>query len=496
MKTHACIASILFFLSIFMPMKAFCEEVSVSFARGAWDAEEWLMVRSPRWEVTGEWEQNDDCISNRIPAGMTPEEQLSSPETYVSMLYKTPFRQNSVFRTRCAFDYRMAPLLVFSRELVPEHREHLEVVLFDRGLNLWHHYFKDGKPSWKKLGFLETPFSPGVVYDLSAEIFTNEDGTFLTMSCDGKSLTCPIDGGWPNVFYAGITACEGRNRFYDFRVRPFVGAGSEPEDTETTRKAGDRMVKTVDGIEYAFRWCPAGTFTMGDEECYETPHSVTLTKGFWMLETEVTQAMWESVMGENPSWFSTEGIGSEEVSGQETLRFPVEEVSWDDCQSFCRKLSDKLGLTVSLPAEAQWEYACRAGTTTAYSFGSNESDLWRYGNYCDASNTNDFNWQDKAHNDGHDRTAPVASYAPNAWGLYDMHGNVWEWCQDWYDEDYYAESPASDPTGPTSGSLRVDRGGSWSSLAECCRSAFRDYCEPGARSNNLGFRIVLAESDK
>lgn len=220
MRSRSGIASILSFLSIFMPMTAFCEEVCVSFARGAWDAEEWLTVRSPRWEVTGEWEQNDDCISNRIPPGMTPEEQLSSPETYVSMLYKTPFQQDSVFSTRCAFDHRMAPLLVFSRELVPVHREHLEVVLFDRGLNLWHHYFKDGKPSWKKLGFLETQFSPGVVYDLSAEIFTNEDGTFLTMSCDGKSLTCPIDGVWPNVFYAGITACEGRNRFYDFRAKP------------------------------------------------------------------------------------------------------------------------------------------------------------------------------------------------------------------------------------------------------------------------------------
>ena len=215
-----------------------------------------------------------------------------------------------------------------------------------------------------------------------------------------------------------------------------------------------------------------------------------------MLETEVTQAMWESVMGENPSWFSTEGIGSEEVSGQDTLRFPVEEVSWDDCQSFCRKLSDKLGLTVSLPAEAQWEYAYRAGTTTAYSFGSNESDLWRYGNYCDASNTNDFNWQDKAHNDGHDKTAPVVSYSPNAWSLYDMHGNVWEWCSDWYDSDYYAESPASDPTGPTSGSNRVIRGGSWFNSAWCCRSAYRIYSEPDNRIYALGFRIVLAESDK
>ena len=352
-----------------------------------------------------------------------------------------------------------------------------------------------------------------------AQLMGEEDQLTIAFSghgvmVDGKSYLCPSDTDFENKnsilsrdwAFEQLEKCAARQKIFilaklesdSSSVPPAVSGPVPPPEPPkpAVRKAGERMVKTVDGIEYAFRWCPAGSFTMGDEECYETPHSVTLTKGFWMLETEVTQAMWESVMGENPSWFSTEGIGSEEVSGQDTLRFPVEEVSWDDCQSFCRKLSDKLGLTVSLPAEAQWEYACRAGTTTAYSFGSNESDLWRYGNYCDASNTNDFNWQDKAHNDGHDRTAPVASYAPNAWGLYDMHGNVWEWCQDWYDEDYYAESPASDPTGPNSGSLRVDRGGSWSSLAECCRSAFRDYCEPGARSNNLGFRIVLAESDK
>ena len=109
---------------------------------------------------------------------------------------------------------------------------------------------------------------------------------------------------------------------------PVSGPVPPPEPPKpAVRKAGERMVKTVDGIEYAFRWCPPGTFTMGDEECYETPHSVTLTKGFWMLETEVTQAMWKSVMGENPSWFSTEGIGSEEVSGQDTSRFP-EEGNW------------------------------------------------------------------------------------------------------------------------------------------------------------------------
>ena len=131
------------------------------------------------------------------------------------------------------------------------------------------------------------------------------------------------------------------------------------------RTAGERMVKTVDGIEYAFRWCPAGTFTMGDEECYETPHSVTLTKGFWMLETEVTQAMWKSVMGTDPSGFK----GTQN---------PVESVSWNECQEFCRKLSGKLGLTVSLPTEAQERSAYASAARSVPQIWSYVSNLCRF----------------------------------------------------------------------------------------------------------------------
>ena len=164
----------------------------------------------------------------------------------------------------------------------------------------------------------------------------------------------------------------------------------EPEDFVTARKAGDRMVKTVDGIEYAFRWCPAGTFTMGSPSSEpgrkdnETQHEVKLTRGFWMLETEVTQAMWKSVMGENPSLFN----GAQK---------PVEYVSWNDCQTFCTKLSSKLSGMVSLPTEAQWEYACRAGTTGAYA-----GDLDAMG------------WYDS--NSG-EKTHPVGQKKPNAWGF-------------------------------------------------------------------------------
>ncbi|MDO4586197.1 MAG: formylglycine-generating enzyme family protein [Planctomycetia bacterium] len=223
------------------------------------------------------------------------------------------------------------------------------------------------------------------------------------------------------------------------------------------------MVKTVNGVDYAFRWCPPGSFMMGSPEGeglrMEIPqHRVTLTKGFWMLETKVTQEMWESVMGDNPSNFKG-------------LNLPVETVSWDDCQEFCEKLSQQSGFKIQLPTEAQWEYACRAGTTGEYSGTGNLDEMgWYYGN----SDT---------------KTHPVGEKKPNAWGLFDMHGNVWEWCQDRY--EVYSDSAVTDPTGPDSGSNRVVRGGSWYSFAEDCRSANRFYDTPTYRGNRLGLRLVF-----
>ncbi|MDO4629655.1 MAG: formylglycine-generating enzyme family protein [Planctomycetia bacterium] len=232
--------------------------------------------------------------------------------------------------------------------------------------------------------------------------------------------------------------------------------------------AGDLLVKTVDGVEYRFRYCPAGTFMMGEDS---TAHRVTLTKGFWMLETEVTQAMWESVMGNNPS----------EFKGAQN---PVECVSWDKCQEFCRKLSQKLGGSIKLPTEAQWEYACRAGTTTPFNFGStlNGDKANCNGNYPYGTSTK---------GTCHGKTVAVKSYAPNAWGLYDMHGNVWEWCQDWYGD--YPTNSVTDPTGPNSGSNHVDRGGSWNFIAEHCRSACRNISSPEYRGYYLGLRVLLEQ---
>ena len=205
------------------------------------------------------------------------------------------------------------------------------------------------------------------------------------------------------------------------------------------------LPESADSIGMKFKLIPAGTFTMGDGD---DAHDVTLTKPFKMGVHEVTQAQYEQVMGVNPSKFK----GADN---------PVENVSWDDAVEFCRRLSElpaekAAGNVYRLPTEAEWEYACRAGTTTKYSFGDDESEFGDYAWYCDNSD---------------EQTHPVGSKKPNAWGLYDMHGNVLEWCQDWYGD--YPSGSVTDPTGPAVGSHRVIRGGSWDRTAGYCRSAHR-----------------------
>ncbi len=190
--------------------------IRVSFARGAWDPSEWQTVRSPRWDVSGYWIQEDGRIVNYVPAGKTDEELLHSPESYASMLWKKTFHGDGVFRTRCSFDYRMAPLLVLSQERYPVYRDHLEIVAFDGGLNIWRHYFHDGKPSWKRLGRLEMKLAADVVHELCVRLEFRGGEVFLTASCGGRSMTCALEEGWPTTYYAGITACEGRNAFYEF----------------------------------------------------------------------------------------------------------------------------------------------------------------------------------------------------------------------------------------------------------------------------------------
>ncbi len=262
--------------------------------------------------------------------------------------------------------------------------------------------------------------------------------------------------------------------------------------------AGTAKSLTIQGLEYRFHYCPAGSFTMGNptSENYrddnETQHRVELTNGFWMLETEVTQAMWKSLMGSNPSYFSSSGGGSSKVSGMDTSNFPVENVSWTDCQDFIEKLNSggyaPSGFQFRLPSEAQWEYACRAGTTTAYFWGSslNGDKANCDGNYPYGTSTKGRYLV---------RTTEVGSYDPNRWGLRDMHGNVLEWCEDLYDAKYYEESNnVQNPINVTQGSDRVLRGGGWSSIAEYCRSANRSAFDPTYRFSYFGFRLALVRS--
>jgi formylglycine-generating enzyme required for sulfatase activity/tRNA A-37 threonylcarbamoyl transferase component Bud32 len=236
------------------------------------------------------------------------------------------------------------------------------------------------------------------------------------------------------------------------------------EEQEEPNPGEEMTVDLGGGVKLTLCWCPAGNFLMGspsDEESRdsdEAQHRVTLTKGFWMGKYEVTQGQWERVMGSNPSGFTSAGASA-----------PVEQVSWDDCQEFIRKVNALVsGGGFRLPTEAEWEYACRAGTTGPYA--GNLDDLGWYGGNSD--NT----------------THAVGRKKANAWNLYDMHGNVWEWCSDWHGE--YPSGGVSDPTGPGSGSFRVIRGGSWDDGARICRSAIRFRYVSGSRGSLLGLRLA------
>ena len=204
----------------------------------------------------------------------------------------------------------------------------------------------------------------------------------------------------------------------------------------------------------------------GDAEWHEDErplHKVILTKGFYFQTTEVTQRQWTAVMGANPSYFKGNDL-------------PVEQVAWHDAQNFIKKLNEKEGTNkYRLPTEAEWEYSCRAGSTTVYYWGYAMNDK-----YC---------WSD---DNSEGETHPVGRKKPNTWGLYDMSGNVWEWCEDRYEVDYYDSSPDKDPRGPRSGKFRVLRGGSWNYLPGNCRSAGRGGDYPGNSMNDLGFRIARA----
>lgn len=286
----------------------------------------------------------------------------------------------------------------------------------------------------------------------------------------------------------------------------------EPGDSasETRREGGRRSARKVDlskvldevlvsgpaaagpktltnSLGMTFVLVPPGKFMMGspaDEpgrRANEGPvHEVVIGNAFYLAAHPVTQSAYLAVLGKNPSRFNAaEGGGPDH---------PVESVSWIEADAFCRKLSARpeeraAGRSYRLPTEAEWEYACRAGGSTPFAFGNSFDST--HGNF---DSVHPYGGENAA-KVGH--TSPVARYPASAWGLHDMHGNVWEWCSDWYGEAYYATLPLRDPSGPTEGKFRVLRGGSWKNQATACRAAYRNALAPHQRDSATGFRVCL-----
>ncbi len=259
---------------------------------------------------------------------------------------------------------------------------------------------------------------------------------------------------------------------------------------------------TVGETSHRLRWIPPGRFWMGSPEGEAerwkdegARHLVTLSQGFWLGEVPCTQALWQAVMGENPSRFRSPDR-------------PVESVSWEDCQQFLEQLNARFpALSTRLPTEAEWEYACRAGTETSTYAGELEilgacnapllnGIAWYGGNsgvgYELEQGEDSSGWPEKQYPHTRAGTRPVRLKEPNAWGLYDTLGNVWEWCQDWFGD--FAAEPAIDPPGPEQGSSRVIRGGSWRSVAGDVRAAARLWFSPGYRSGSVGFRLARGQA--
>lgn len=239
-------------------------------------------------------------------------------------------------------------------------------------------------------------------------------------------------------------------------------------------KFGTFQSFAVENVVQRMRWIPPGTFMMGSSENEvgryndENLHRVELTRGYWLADTPVTQALWEVVMGSNPSL-------------NKNLSCPIDTVSWDDCQEFMKRVNNcGVCLDMRLPTEAEWEYACRAGTTAATWLGDLQS-----GEKGDALLLDSIAWYS---GNAESTTHPVGQKLANPWGLYDMLGNVYEWCADWYGD--YDMKIVRDPQGPADGAERVLRGRSWGSYARYVRADFRLGTLPNKRLDHVGFRLA------
>jgi formylglycine-generating enzyme required for sulfatase activity len=307
-------------------------------------------------------------------------------------------------------------------------------------------------------------------------------------------------------------------------------ARGERKRIETERAANPDRSVAIPGLAndakpFVLSYIPSGKFMMGSpsnetgrQEDEGPRHRVNITRPFWMGKHEVTNAQFEAFVKATSyvttaekagggfgwdvtkkGWGSVKGVTwrkpgfpwePEGRSGD----LPVVMVSWDDATAFCKWLSGVAGETIGLPTEAQWEYACRAGGTTQYWWGDSQQSACQFANVFNQENKGKWgmNWDAFPCSDGYVGLASVGSFQPNAFGLHDTTGNVWEWCADWYDEGYYASSPKDDPAGPAAGSYRVNRGGGGAGAPVFCRSALRGRCTPVDRDNNLGFRLAAS----
>ncbi len=276
---------------------------------------------------------------------------------------------------------------------------------------------------------------------------------------------------------------------------PFSAETAKGKQDEWARYLNCHVVVT-NSVGMKLVLVPPGEFLMGspnDEvsdsgqhSADEMQHQVHITNAFYVGMYEVTQSTYQRVMGVNPASNSMRGNAAKSVRNLDTSQFPVESVTWADAQEFCTRLGRLEHNKYRLPTEAEWEYSCRAGTATAFDSGSSIST--RQANFL----------LDASKGPGLLRPTTVGSYPSNAFGLYDMHGNVAQWCLDWYDERFYSRSSTENPVGPSSGAMRVARGGGWLQSAVNARSAARDHYDPKHGSSNVGFRVVqdVAVPDK
>ena len=293
----------------------------------------------------------------------------------------------------------------------------------------------------------------------------------LRIGATALFLVCLLLGG---LFVSGVfdgTSAERNNSSVDTSLAKSSKANNQPPNVRPDSSGNSRSAASVkpdftNSIGMEFQLISADSFMMGSpaDEAFQTQHRVEISRDFYLGKFEVTQGQWKSMMGTEP-WKGESHV-------REGDDFAATYVSWDDAVAFCKKLSAREGVKYRLPSEAEWEYACRGGTQTTFSFGN------------DASELGDFAWYDANARDVDEEYAhKVGEKRSNGFGLHDMHGNVWELCSDWFGKDYYNESPKRDPIGPNGGTNRICRGGCWLEPSESCRSASRGINLPDDRVN-------------